>query len=130
MKHGLVSAACGFVLTLAVAAAPASAEVTLINAFEVPEGQLDETIEAWEAARDFLSAEPGYVSTALHQAMKPDATFQLINVAIWESPEAFMAATARMRELKIMPPIDGLRYHPALYTVIRTDAPVEAGAGR
>lgn len=121
MKRFLASAACG--LALALAAFPASAEVTLINAFEVPDGQLEETIEAWEAARDFLSAERGYVSTALHQAITPDARFQLVNIAIWESPEAFAAATARMRELEIMPPIEGLNFHPALYTVIRTDAP-------
>lgn len=128
MKRFLAPAALG--LALALAAFPASAEVTLINAFEVPDRQLEETIEAWEAARDFLSAEPGYVSTALHQAITPDARFQLVNIAIWESPEAFAAATARMRELEIMPPIGGLRYHPALYTVIRSDAPAATEAER
>jgi hypothetical protein len=70
-------------------------------------------------ARDFLARQPGYVSTRLHHALRPDARFQLINVAERTSAEAFQAATARMqRELTAVPP-SGLRFTPALYRVIR-----------
>lgn len=103
------------------AATPATADVTLINVFEVPAGQRDVTVAAWEKARDFLSQEPGYISTALHEAIAPDARFTLINVARWESPEAYAAATQRMREAGVFPRIDGLGVNPALYRVIRTD---------
>lgn len=99
----------------------AQADVTLINAFEVPAGKQDEAIAAWEKARDFLANEPGYVSTALHEAITPDARFALINIAKWESAEAFQAATKRMHAAGVFPPIDGLTYTPALYRVIRTD---------
>ena len=63
--------------------------VTLINVFEVPAGSLDDAIRYWEAARDFLARQPGYISTRLHRAISPNARFQLVTVAQWESPEAF-----------------------------------------
>ncbi len=108
--------------------APAMAEengpndpVTLINAFEVPADQVDATVVFWENARDFLKEQPGYISTRLHQALAPDAKFQLINVAIWQSPEAFQAATRKMRETLQMPKERETVFHAALYRVIRTD---------
>jgi len=68
--------------------------ITLINPFEVPENMLEESIAFWEQARDFLQTQPGYISTDLHQSIIGDARFVLINVAKWESAEAFMAASA------------------------------------
>ncbi|MEO0363427.1 MAG: antibiotic biosynthesis monooxygenase family protein [Pseudomonadota bacterium] len=106
---------------VALPAAPAAAEVTLINVFEVPKGRLETVVEAWEKARDFLSQEPGYVRTALHQSLKPGARFELINVAVWESPEAFGAAVSKMRAAGVFPQIEGLASTPALYRVIRSD---------
>ncbi len=93
--------------------------VVLINVFEVQPGTEEEAVRYWEAARDFLSRQPGYVSTRLHRALRPDARFQLVNVAEWASAEAFQAATARMqRELAGTPP-PGLRSTPGLYRVVR-----------
>lgn len=92
-------------------------EVTLINVFEVPKGALDAAIEAWTKGRDFLQTQPGYVSTALHKSIEPDTKFALVNVAIWESPAAFKAATAAMRAAGLAPKIDGLLFTPGLYTV-------------
>lgn len=103
------------------AALPADAQVTLINVFEVPESALPATIDGWEAARDFLAAEPGYVSTTLHRAIDGEARFQLINVAVWESEAAFAAAARRMAAEGIFPRIEGVVVNPALYTVIRSD---------
>lgn len=104
------------------ASKPAVADdVTLINVFEVPQGQEEIVVEAWERARDFLSAEPGYISTALHRAILPDARFALINIATWESPDAFQRAITRMHDAGVFPRIDGLGVNPALYRVIRTD---------
>jgi heme-degrading monooxygenase HmoA len=120
MIRSLKAAALAAAVTLA-SAAPAAAEVTLINVFEVPAGKEDAVIAAWETARDFLRQEPGYVSTALHQAVTPDARFALINVAVWESAEAFRRATARMQAAGVFPEIEGLRFTPALYRVIRSD---------
>ncbi|MEH6527803.1 MAG: antibiotic biosynthesis monooxygenase [Sneathiella sp.] len=96
-------------------------EVTLINVFEVPEGALEETITMWAKGRDFLQTQPGYVSTALHQSVAPDAKFALINIAIWESVETFQAATAAMRARGTLPQIEGLAFTPGLYKIIARD---------
>jgi len=113
-------AALAAALALSLSAA-ASAQVTLINVFEVPEGEIDASIAAWEEARDFLSDQPGYISTALHQSLQPDARFQLINVARWETEQDFAEAIERMRREEVFPEIEGLRTNAALYRVIRED---------
>ena len=95
--------------------------VVLINAFTVPSDKLDETIAMWEQARDFLQEQPGYISTALHQSISPIARYRLINVAQWESIDAFKAATGKMRAEANLPRIEGVVAHPDLYTVVRRD---------
>jgi heme oxygenase (mycobilin-producing) len=94
--------------------------VVLINAFEVEPGQAEAFIAAWEQSRDFLQSQPGYIETALHQSLTPDADFLFVNVARWETPEAFMAAisSAGFREPAAV--MAGYRPHPALYRVVRT----------
>ena len=93
--------------------------ITLINPFEVPEGKMEETVKMWEQARDFLKVQPGYISTALHQATSPNARFPLINVAKWASAEAFMTATKKMQAEAGLPKITGVVANPALFRVIR-----------
>ena len=95
--------------------------VILINPFEVPTGRLEETIVMWEQARDFLQEQPGYISTELHQSVSPGTRFQLVNVAKWESVDAFTAATTMMRAEGSLPRVEGLIPNPALYTIIRRD---------
>ncbi|MCS6622337.1 antibiotic biosynthesis monooxygenase [Roseibacterium beibuensis] len=114
-RRAKAALALGFSLC---AGAPALADVTLINVFEVPEGRLSETISAWEAARDYLEEQPGYVSTELHRALAEDARFALVNVAIWRSVDDFMAASRAMAENDLFPEVEGLGVNPALYRVI------------
>lgn len=95
--------------------------VVLINPFTVPPDKLEETITMWEQARDFLQKQPGYISTELHQSISPDAQYRLINVAQWESPELFMAATKKMQQEAGLPRIKGVKPAPQLYTVVRRD---------
>lgn len=92
--------------------------LVLINPFVVPTGSEDEAIAMWMQARDFLQTQPGYISTKLHRSLSPDATFALINVAEWESMEAFKAATTAMRQSGSIPRIEGVSGDPQLYTVI------------
>lgn len=95
--------------------------VTLINAFEVSADQLDQTIRFWEKARDFLKEQPGFLATRLHQSLAPDARFQLVNVATWQSPAAFQTAIAKMRQSDLGSDMRGTVFHAALYRVIRTE---------
>lgn len=111
------------VLTLSFATAMVSAEnIILINPFNVPENKLEESIQFWEKARDFLSTQPGYVSTKLHSSIQENTEYQLINIAEWKTPVEFKAATTKMRAYfkknKIRPPV-GLKATPALYSIIR-----------
>ena len=68
--------------------------VTLINAFEVPAEHVDAFVARWRERAALMSTKPGFLDTQLHRALSPQARFQLINIARWESREAFEAATA------------------------------------
>ncbi len=95
--------------------------VTLINAFEVPAGKLDAAITAWEAARDFLESQPGYIETTLHRTITPNAKFQLVNVAKWESAATFQAAIRKYHQSGSSTAFEGITYHPALYIPIKQE---------
>jgi heme oxygenase (mycobilin-producing) len=94
--------------------------VTLINAFEVPAEDAENFIAAWEKTRDYLRTQPGYVDTALHQAVRPDAEFQFVNIARWRTAEEFMAAMQSPGFRESAAGLAGYRPHPALYRVART----------
>jgi heme-degrading monooxygenase HmoA len=68
--------------------------VTLINVFEVPAEHVDAFVAGWRERAALMSTKPGFLSTRLHRALSPQARFQLVNVARWESRKAFEAATA------------------------------------
>jgi heme oxygenase (mycobilin-producing) len=92
--------------------------VTLINIFEVPAGDEDEFIAAWEKTRDYLMTLPALIDTALHQSLH-DARFRFVNVAQWISEDEFRAAIGSQGFAESA---SGLRWpsSPALYQVVRT----------
>ena len=93
--------------------------VILINPFEVPAGTDEkEFLSGWERAADYMRQQPGFVSTRLHRALRPDARFRFINVAEWTSPEDFQAAVSseQFRELAK----GAAPGSPALYEVVRS----------
>jgi heme oxygenase (mycobilin-producing) len=92
----------------------------LINAFEVPGEEADEFIAAWEKTRDYLAGQPGYVDTALHQAITPGADFLFVNIGRWQSAEAFQNATQNPGFRETAAGLAGYRPHPGLYRVVRT----------
>jgi heme-degrading monooxygenase HmoA len=110
---------------------PASPEgVVLVNAFEVPPDRDRDFVKRWERARNFLEKRDGYLDTALHRSIAPDAEFRFVNVARWRSPADFQAATGArgFRGRDISYPA-----HPSLYQVIAEDdapaGPDPAGPG-
>jgi heme-degrading monooxygenase HmoA len=100
--------------------------VVLINAFEVPAGQDEAFLEGWERARAFLATQPGYLSTRLHRSLSPTADFRFVNVALWQSPQAFQAAMAQPGFADAGIPFLS---HPSLYGVVREDRPEGASGG-
>ncbi|MEU7768995.1 antibiotic biosynthesis monooxygenase family protein [Nocardia sp. NPDC049190] len=68
--------------------------VTFINAIEVPAERVDEFIAQWRERAMLMRTAPGFRDVRLHRALSPDARFQLVNVAHWDSAEACEAAGA------------------------------------
>ena len=92
--------------------------VVLINSFEVPGADAERFITAWQQARDYLEAQPGYVDTALHQALTPGADFQFVNIARWRTAEDFMTAIQSPGFRQAAADLAGYPAHPALYTMV------------
>ena len=94
--------------------------VILINPFEVAAEQADEFLRSWGEARDYMKRQPGFITTKLHRAVRPDARFGFVNIAEWESPEDFMEAVQSPEFQKLAqgsPP-----NFPALYEIVQVDA--------
>ncbi len=94
--------------------------VILINSFEVPATGAEQFIAAWEKTRDYLQSQPGYIDTALHQALNPAEDFQFVNVAHWRSAEEFRSATQSPGFREAAAGLAGYRPHASLYRVVRT----------
>ena len=97
--------------------------VTLINVFEVPAEHVDTFVDGWRERAALMSAKPGCLGTRLHSAVSPHARFQFINVARWESHEAFRAATAdpgfrRRAAAATAGPQSPVSANPDLYRVV------------
>ena len=87
--------------------------VLLINPFEVPEGEDERFLAGWEAAREFLGRQRGYLGTRLHRSAGA-SDFRFVNVARWSSPLMFHRAT---QDPGFQAAGAGMpfRSHPALY---------------
>lgn len=93
------------------------AQAILINAFEVPAGRDDEFLAGWEVGKRFMERRPGYVSTALHRSLDPHARFRYVNIAVWESPEAFAAAVNDPEFVAYRERVPFAHY-PSVYTIV------------
>lgn len=68
--------------------------VTFINVFEIPADRVSGFLEGWAERARIMSTKQGFRDTRLHRALSPEGRFQLINVAHWDSVEAYAAAHA------------------------------------
>lgn len=100
--------------------------VLLVNPFRVFDGKEDEFLTLWDQTSAIFRAKPGFISAKLlraaaKQAPGQEPPFTHVNVAEWESPEAYAEALMdpQLRAL-------GGRYlqvctfDPALYEAMRT----------
>jgi heme oxygenase (mycobilin-producing) len=93
-----------------------------VNAFEIPADQIDAFLTGWQDRADFMRRQPGFGGYRMLRALSPDSRFQLINIARWDSPEAFRDATAdpgfrkQLQELNDNPEFD-VTAVPGLYRV-------------
>jgi heme-degrading monooxygenase HmoA len=64
--------------------------VVLINSFEVDPSNDEPFLAAWRRASDVMEQRPGFIRTRLHRALAAGPRF--VNIAEWESQDAFAAA--------------------------------------
>ncbi len=89
--------------------------ITLINPFVVPaEYDDDEFLRRWHEASDRLPHAPGFIEAHMHRNTGDgDQTFRFINIALWESAEAYRAA---FRGPAPTPhEIAGVKFYPGLF---------------
>ena len=98
--------------------------VVLINPFEVDPDSHEAFMASWQKAADYMKRQPGFIGTKLHRALAPNARFQFVNVAEWESPQHFMAAV-QTPEFKSMSEGSPPNF-PGLYQVVSTGSEVES----
>ena len=89
--------------------------VTLLNVFIVPEGKQDEFLENWKKTAAFFKAsKTGFIETHLHRNTGVgNGTFQFINIARWDSPEAWRDSHSAYRPTEY--DIEGVKGHPAIF---------------
>jgi len=88
--------------------------VQLINPFVVPADKEEEFLKAWNETSQVVSAQPGFVETYLHRNVGGgDGTFQYVDVAIWESAEAWDATHGSHTPGEES--IPGVEEHPGIF---------------
>ena len=92
--------------------------VVLVNAFEVPPDSDDAFLASWQASREFLRAQPGYLATRLHRSLSPEVDFRFVNAGRYASPQSFQAAISQPEFREAAAAIRH-RAHPGLYEVVR-----------
>jgi heme-degrading monooxygenase HmoA len=73
--------------------------IVLINVFEVYGNMENEFVEWWKNCSEALKKEPGFIDARLHRNLTSDSRFQFINVAHWETEEAFVLARTKNKDI-------------------------------
>jgi len=91
--------------------------VTLINVFIVPANRQEEFLSNWKRTTEVFSRNVGAIETHLHRNTGVgNGTFQFINIAKWESAEAWKTAHDNYTPTEYSVP--GVKGHPAIYEAI------------
>ena len=69
----------------------------LINLFTVPAGEEEAFLARFKAIAERFAGQPGFGGTELHRnAGVGDPTYTFVNVAVWESAEAWQTALPKI----------------------------------
>jgi heme-degrading monooxygenase HmoA len=66
--------------------------ITFLNCFTVPAGRDEAFLALWTTVNTYMAPKPGYVDHSLHRSLDPASPYRFINVAHWESADAWRAA--------------------------------------
>jgi heme-degrading monooxygenase HmoA len=91
--------------------------VTLLNVFMVPTEKEAEFLENWKKTTEAFKKRTGFIETHLHRNTGVgNQTFQFINVAKWESAEAWRANHDDYQPTEYF--VEGVKGHPAIFEAI------------
>lgn len=91
--------------------------VTLINTFIVPEDKADDFLREWKITSAVFAKRPGFVETHLHRNTGVgNGTFSFINIARWESAEAWRSNHSDYTPSEYA--IPGVKGHPAIFECV------------
>lgn len=62
-----------------------------------------------------MKNQPGFIDTMLHRSLDQNARFEFINIAHWQSKEAWEAAMSNVQIQEIKLDVEA---NPALYSVV------------
>lgn len=68
------------------------APFVFINLFEIAEDDIEQFVSDWERRAKVMGQQPGFMSANVYKSLLPDNQFQLVNVAQWQSYDAWVAA--------------------------------------
>jgi heme-degrading monooxygenase HmoA len=71
-----------------------SSPVILINAFTVSVEESERFLERWRDNARVMSGRPGFRQARMHRARHDDAELRFVNVAEWDSEDAWREAVA------------------------------------
>ncbi len=66
---------------------------TFINIFEIAEKDIDQFVSDWQSRSKIMGQMPGAITATLYKSVLPENKFQLVNVSLWQSYNAFLDAT-------------------------------------
>lgn len=98
----------------------AQRQCTVIVSYEVAHEDRERFLDSWDMANSFLKGQPGFLSTALHQAVSANPDFRFVNVSTWESDEAFRNATQSQDFRDASGRLAPFPIHASAYEVIRS----------
>ena len=73
---------------------------TLLDILVVPHGTQDTAVEQWRLHSQYMKTCPGFISAQLHRTPSDDGRV-LVNLAVWESAAALLAAVTDPEFAKI-----------------------------
>lgn len=90
--------------------------VILLNLFEIPANQT-RFLQYRQQIAEYMSQQPGYISTVLLQSLNPKAKFRFVNVAVWASPRDFPVARISLETKQLALP-KNMAFHPSFFQVV------------
>jgi heme-degrading monooxygenase HmoA len=89
----------------------------------VPTDHVEAFVAQWRERAPLMSTKPGFLDSRLHRALSSQSRFQIVNVAHWESREAWQAATADAEFQERISAITAdsqaqISANPALYQIV------------